>query len=205
MNVKNWFSDDPLADDFVREVKATVPWLLAAAIVVAGYYGVKNYRIARKAAASEAFVNAYTAEELEEAASKFGGTDAGGAIKLRLAKKYFDASRYQEALDLYSALSGEKAPDGFADIPEVGKAQCLEALGNFADALAAYEAFAEANPDSYLALSARLGSARVLAQMGEKDKALALLAEIKVSVNGNSVSEARVDATEDCVKRYEAK
>lgn len=205
MNVKNWFSDDPLADDFVREVKATVPWLLAAAIVVAGYYGVKNYRIARKAAASEAFVNAYTAEELEEAASKFGGTDAGGAIKLRLAKKYFDASRYQEALDLYSALSGEKAPDGFADIPEVGKAQCLEALGNFADALAAYEAFAEANPESYLALSARLGSARVLAQMGEKDKALALLAEIKVSVNGDSVSEARVDATEDCVKRYEAK
>ena len=205
MNVKNWFSDDPLADDFVREVKATVPWLLAAAIVVAGYYGVKNYRIARKAAASEAFVNAYTAEELEEAASKFGGTDAGGAIKLRLAKKYFDASRYQEALDLYSALSGEKAPDGFADIPEVGKAQCLEALDNFADALAAYEAFAEANPDSYLALSARLGSARVLAQMGEKDKALALLAEIKVSVNGDSVSEARVDATEDCVKRYEAK
>lgn len=205
MNVKNWFSDDPLADDFVREVKATVPWLLAAAIVVAGYYGVKNYRIARKAAASEAFVNAYTAEELEEAASKFGGTDAGGAIKLRLAKKYFDASRYQEALDLYSVLSGEKAPDGFADIPEVGKAQCLEALGNFADALAAYEAFAEANPDSYLALSARLGSARVLAQMGEKDKALALLAEIKVSVNGDSVSEARVDATEDCVKRYEAK
>ena len=205
MNVKNWFSDDPLADDFVREVKATVPWLLVAAIVVAGYYGVKNYRIARKAAASEAFVNAYTAEELEEAASKFGGTDAGGAIKLRLAKKYFDASRYQEALDLYSALSGEEAPDGFADIPEVGKAQCLEALGNFADALAAYEAFAEANPDSYLALSARLGSARVLAQMGEKDKALALLAEIKVSVNGDSVSEARVDATEDCVKRYEAK
>ena len=205
MNVMNWFKDDPLADDFVREVKATVPWLLAAVLVVAGYYGVKNYRIARKAAASEVFVSAYTAEELEEAVSKFGGTDAGGALKLRLAKKYFDGARYQEALDLYAMVSGENAPDGFADIPEVGKAQCLEALGSLQDALAAYEAFAESNPDSYLALSARLGSARVLAQLGEKEKALARLAEIKASVKDDPVSEARVDATEDCVKRYEAK
>ena len=205
MNVMNWFKDDPLADDFVREVKATVPWLLAAVLVVAGYYGVKKYRIARKAAASEVFVSAYTAEELEEAVSKFGGTDAGGALKLRLAKKYFDGARYQEALDLYATVSGENAPDGFADIPEVGKAQCLEALGSLQDALAAYEAFAESNPDSYLALSARLGSARVLAQLGEKEKALARLAEIKASVKDDPVSEARVDATEDCVKRYEAK
>ena len=205
MTVMNWFKDDPLADDFVREVKATVPWLLAAVLVVAGYYGVKNYRIARKAAASEVFVSAYTAEELEEAVSKFGGTDAGGALKLRLAKKYFDGARYQEALDLYATVSGENAPDGFADIPEVGKAQCLEALGSLQDALAAYEAFAESNPDSYLALSARLGSARVLAQLGEKEKALARLAEIKASVKDDPVSEARVDATEDCVKRYEAK
>ena len=205
MNVKNWFREDPLADDFVREVKATIPWLLAAVIVVAGYYGVKNYLAARKAAASEAFVSAYTTEELEEAVSKFGGSDAGGALKLRLAKKYFDGARYQEAMDLYASVSGDKAPDGFADIPEVGKAQCLEALGNYADALAAYESFAETNPDSYLALSAKLGSVRVLAQLGEKDKALARLAEIKASVKGDSLSESRVDAVEDCVKRYEVK
>ena len=205
MNVKNWFRDDPLADDFVREVKATVPWLLAAAVAVACFYGVKNYRAARKAAASEAFVSAYTTEELEEAVSKFGGSDAGGALKLRLAKKYFDGARYQEAMDIYASVSGENAPDGFADIPEIGKAQCLEAMGGYVDALAAYEAFAEANPDSYLALSARLGFARVLAQLGEKDKALARLAEIKASVKGDSVSEARVDAVEDCVRRYEAR
>lgn len=199
----NWFkNDDPLADDFVKEVKATIPWLIAAALVVGGYYGVKNYRAARKAAASDALVSAYTVEELEEAVSKFGGSDAGGALKLRLAKKYFDGGRYQEALDLYSALTGDKAPDGFADIPLVGRAQCLEALGSTADALAAYEAFAEENPKSYLALTARLGSARSLALSGDKDKALARLAEIKESVKGDAMSEARVDSTEDFVKRY---
>lgn len=203
----NWFKteDDPLAEDFVKEIRATIPWLLAAAVVVAGYYGVKNYMASRRAAASEALVNAYTAEELEEAVTKFGGSDAGGALKLRLAKKYYDAGRYQEALDLYTALSGDKAPDGFADIPEVGKAQCQEALGSYAEALAAYEAFAEANPSSYLALTAKLGSARVLALSGDREKALQRLAEIKESVKGDAVSEARVDATEDCIKRPVAK
>ena len=203
----NWFEteDDPLAEDFVKEIRATIPWLLAAALVVAGYYGVKNYMAARRAAASEALVNAYTAEELEEAVSKFGGSDAGGALKLRLAKKYFDAGRYQEALDQYAALSGDKAPDGFADVPEVGKAQCQEALGNYADALAAYEAFAEANPNSYLALTAKLGSARAIALSGDREKALQRLAGIKESVKGDALSEARIDATEDCIKRPVAK
>ena len=205
MNVMNWFKDDPLADDFVRELKATVPWLLAAAVAVAGYYGVKNYRAARKAAASEVFASAYTAEELEDAVAKYGSSDAGGALKLRLAKKYFDSGRYQEAFDVYEALSGVKAPDGFADIPEVGKAQCLEALGRHADALAAYESFTETNPESYLALSARLGAARSLALSGEKEKALERIAEIKASVKGDSSAEARVDAVEDCIRRYTAK
>ncbi len=203
----NWFKteDDPLADDFVKEIRATVPWLLAAAIVVAGYYGVKNYMASRRAAASEALVSAYTAEELEEAVSKFGGSDAAGALKLRLAKKYFDDGRYQEAMDVYAAISGENAPDGFADVPAVGKAQCLEALGSYADAVQAYDAFAEANPASFLALTAKLGAARATALAGDKAKALERVAAIRESVKGDAHSEARVDATEDCVKRAVAK
>lgn len=199
----NWFKteDDPLAEDFVKEIRATVPWLLAAALVVAGYYGVKNYMASRKAAASESLVSAYTVEDLEEAVSKFGGSDAGGALKLRLAKKYFDAGRYQEALDQYEALSGDNAPDGFADVPVVGRAQCLEAMGRHADAVQAYDAFVEANPSSYLALTARLGAARATALAGDRDKALARLAEIKESVKGDALSESRVEATEDCVRR----
>jgi tetratricopeptide (TPR) repeat protein len=203
----NWFKteDDPLADDFVKEIRATVPWLLAAAIVVAGYYGVKNFMASRRAAASEALVSAYTAEELEEAVSKFGGSDAAGALKLRLAKKYFDAGRYQEAMDVYSSISGENAPDGFADVPAVGKAQCLEALGSYADAVQAYDAFAEANPASFLALTAKLGAARATALAGDRAKALERVAAIRESVKGDALSEARVDATEDCVKRAVAK
>ena len=147
-------------EDLLKEIKSTIPYLIAAALVVGGYYGVKEYRAKQKAAASSALVSAYTVEELEEASSKFGGSAAGGVLKLRLAKKYYDAGRHQEALDIYRALSGDKAPDGYADIPAVGEAQCLEALGQHAEALKAYDAFVEANPESFLALTAKLGAAR---------------------------------------------
>jgi tetratricopeptide (TPR) repeat protein len=192
-------------EDLLKEIKSTLPWLLAAALVVGGYYGVKNFRAARQAAASEALVNAYTVEELEEAASKFGGSDAGGAIKLRLAKKYYDAGRYQEASDLYAKLTGSNAPDGYADIPVVGQAQCLEALGRPADALKAYEAFLTANPKSYLALTAKLGAARARALTGDTKTALARLADMKTAAKDDPLATARIDATEDCIKRLPKK
>jgi tetratricopeptide (TPR) repeat protein len=192
-------------EDLLKEIKSTLPWLLAAALVVGGYYGVKNFRAARQTAASEALVNAYTVEELEEAASKFGGSDAGGAIKLRLAKKYYDAGRYQEASDLYAKLTGSNAPDGYADIPVVGQAQCLEALGRPADALKAYEAFLTANPKSYLALTAKLGAARARALTGDTKTALARLADMKTAAKDDPLATARIDATEDCIKRLPKK
>ena len=68
-----------------------------------------------KAAASDALVSAYTTEEIEDAVAKFAGSATEGALKLRLAKSYFDAGRYEEALAQYEALVGN-APDGFADV-----------------------------------------------------------------------------------------
>ena len=205
MNLKTNPELFPLIEWWEKDGKQTVIWLLVAALAVGGWYWWKGHRASSRAAAADAVMNAFTTEELEDAVAKFSGSDAIGALRIRLAKKYFDDGRYQEALDQYTALSGDKAPDGFADIPEVGKAQCQEALGNYAEALAAYEAFAEANPSSYLALTAKLGSARVLALSGDREKALQRLAEIKESVKGDAVSEARVDATEDCIKRPVAK
>lgn len=192
-------------EDLLSEIKATLPWLLAAALVVGGYYGVKEYRAAKKAAASSALVNAFTVEELEEAASKFGRSAAGGVLKLRLAKKYYDAGRYQEALDLYRALADGRAPDGYADIPLVGEAQCLEALGKTAEAHKAYEAFAAAHPGNYLELTAKLGAARTLALTGDKKAALARLEALKKTVGDDSLSKMRIETTEDCIKRLPVK
>ena len=194
----------PLVEWWEKDGKSTVIWLLVAAIAVGGWYGWKNHKAAVKAAASDALVNAYTTEEIEDAAAKFSGSATEGALKLRLAKSYFDAGRYEEALAQYEALEGN-APDGFADIPAVGKAQCLEALGKFAEAAAAFDAFAEASPKNYLTLTAQLGAARSYAQAGDKKKALARIEALKSANKDDELAKARIEATETAIKRFEKK
>ena len=194
----------PLVEWWEKDGKSTVIWLLVAAIAVGGWYGWKNHKAAVKAAASDALVNAYTTEEIEDAAAKFAGSATEGALKLRLAKSYFDAGRYEEALAQYEALIGN-APDGFADIPVVGRAQCLEALGKFDEAAKAFDAFAEASPKNYLTLTAQLGAARSFAQAGDKKKALARIEALKSANADDELSKARIEATETAIKRFEKK
>ena len=190
----------PLVEWWEKDGKSTVIWLLVAAVAVGGWYGWKNHKAAVKAAASDALVNAYTTEEIEDAVAKFSGSATEGALKLRLAKNYFDGGRYEEALAQYEALVGN-APDGFADVPVVGKAQCLEALGRFDEAAKAFDAFAEANPTNYLTLTAQLGAARSFAQAGDKKKALARIEALKAANKDDALAKARVEATETAIKR----
>ena len=191
----------PLIEGWEKDGKSTVIWLLVAAIAVGGWYGWKNHKAAVKAAASNALVNAYTTEEIEDAVATFSGSATEGALKLRLAKSYFDAGRYEEALAQYEALEGN-APDGFADIPAVGKAQCLEALGKFDEAAKAFDAFAEASPKNYLTLTAQLGAARSFAQAGDRKKALARIDALKAANKDDELSKARIEATEQVIKRF---
>ena len=189
-------------EQLIQEVKSILPWLLAAGIVVAGYHGVRKYMADKRAAAAEAVSNAYTTEELEDAAAKFKGTKTEGVLRLRLAKSYFDSANYDSALEIYESLEG-KAPDGFEGGPAVGKAQCLEALGQFDEARAAFDAFAEANEKSFLALTAKLGSARCIAQAGDRAKAIETLEALKATVGDDELSKSRVESTLQIVKRYE--
>ena len=82
MNLKKNPELIPLVEWWEKDGKQTVVWLLVAAIAVGGWYGWKNHRVAMKAAAADAVVNAYTTEEIEEAVSKFSGTAAAGALRL---------------------------------------------------------------------------------------------------------------------------
>lgn len=191
----------PLIEWWEKDGKSTVIYLLVAAIAVAGWYGWKHHKAAVKNAASEALVGAYTVEELEEAVSKFGDTTTGGALKIRLAKGYFDAERYEDALAQYDALIGH-APDGFADIPVVGRAQCLEALGKFEEAAKEFDVFAEMSPKNYLTLTAQLGAARCFVQAGDSKKALARIEAIRKANKDDELALARIEATENAIKRY---
>ncbi len=193
----------PLIDWWEQNGKQTVVLALVAAIAVGGWYGVKNYRADRRAAAATVLLDNFaTAEELEDAVAKYESSAAGPSLRLRLAKKYFNDERYQEALDLYTELDGQ-APAGFEDVPAVGVAQCLEALEKYDEAVTAYDAFAAAKPTSYLALTARLGAARAIAARGDKVTARKRLEELTAEVKSDATATARVEATMDLVTRWE--
>ncbi len=183
----------PLLDWWDQNGKQAIILVAVAVIAVAGFYGTKAWRANRRAAAAHALMESYTATELEDGVAKYEGTAAGPALKLRLAKKYYDEERYQEALDLYTQLTGQ-APDGLADVPVVGAAQCLEALGKTEEAFQAYEAFVAENATSFLAFAAKLGAARTLALKGDKAGALARLETLKGEVKGDATATAAVDA-----------
>lgn len=192
----------PLIEWWEKDGKKYVTGLLIAAVVIGGWYWWKNHRATVRAAATDALASAYTTEEIEESVTRFSGTPTEGALRIKLAKSYFDAGRYEEALSAYEALASD-APDGFADVPAVGRAQCLEALSRFEEAQKAFDAFAEANPSNYLALTAQLGAARCIAQAGDKEKALARIDSIRAAYKDDEIATARIDATEKLVKRYE--
>lgn len=192
----------PVITWWEKDGKRLVTYVAVAAVLVLAYRGFVAHKASVRVAASAALVNSYTTEELEESVARFSGTPTEGALKLRLAKSYFDRGNYSAALEQYEALIGS-APAGFEAIPQVGRAQALEATGNYEGAISAYDKFVEENPAHYLTLTAKLGAARSIALIGDKAKALERLETIKEEVKADEISTARVNATIDVVKRYE--
>ena len=192
----------PVIEWWEKDGKQTLAIVAVCGIAVLGYYGVKHHREAQAEAASEALLGATVVDERAEAASRYEGTKAGPAIRLQLAKAYFDAENYEMALGLYEKLVGH-APDGFEAAPELGKAMCLEALERYDEALAAFDAFAQAHSGSYQALTAKLGAARAIAAGGDKAKALERLDALKEEVKDDERAVARVEAAKQLVKRWE--
>lgn len=191
----------PVIEWWEKDGKQTLVMLAVAAIVVGGFYGYKNWRQTQRTAAADAAMTAYSAEDLETAAQNYGSQKAGPAIKQRLAKKYFDDGKYREALDLYTALEGHAA-EGFEEVPAIGAAQCLEALGKCDEALAKFTKFAEENADSCFALTAKLGAARCLCQLDKREEAVKALEALKAEMKGDATAVARIEGTLDAVKRW---
>ena len=177
---------------------------VVVALVVAGAaLGGYKWWQDRGMAANREFAQAQSFEELEAVVAKYGSTSVGNATRLRLAKAYFDASRYEDALQTYETCLKKGAPNGFAEVAQLGGAHSLEALGNLDEAFAAYSGFAEKNPKHFLAAQARMGMARILTLQGKKDEAKQLLELLKAEKTGEPMVEAMVAQLEDVIGRYE--
>ena len=192
----------PLVAWWQKDGKQTVIALAVVGAAILAWNGYKNYREVRRVDAGSALISANGVEELEEAVSKYGSTEAGAGLKLKLAKAYYDAANYSGAADLYAELDG-KAPVGFEDVPALGVAECLEAQEKYGEAAKAYADFIEAKAASPFVLEAKFGAARVKAAAGDRDGAVKDLEAVKATFKDDAGKTALVDAAIDVVKRWE--
>ena len=124
-------------------------------------------------------------------------------LNLKLAAALFDRGAdgdCESALEIYEKLISEGGvAGGYDDIPVIGRAECLEALGRYDEAVAAYSGYLSSKSEGSLVLEANLGYARCLAQTGKRDEAVAYLEELKKTRKDDS---ERIDATIDIAKRW---
>ena len=175
----------------------------AVTLIAIGALAFIHYRKGKLSEANIELTQANSVEELEEVIAKFGGLKPGNAARIRLAKAYYDASRYEEALDTYATCEQNGAPKGFEDLVTLGRAHSLEALGKNDEALEIFKSFSENKKESFLYPQAKMGMARVLTLQGKKDEAKNLLDELKAEKTDDPVWEMTVANLEDVIDRYE--
>lgn len=176
----------PVIEYWEQHGKKTVAVALVALVAGVGYWAWDRARTQTRMEVADALVENYAGampgmttkqaaasavEELLAAIDKAKDPSVVPLLKLRLAKMQYAAGNYADAEALYTELKGA-APAGFEDVPAVGLAATLEASGKFAEAQAAYDAFVKDAGASMLKLEAQIGSARCLAQAGQKDAAV---------------------------------
>lgn len=140
---------------------------------------------------------AETAADFEAVADL--GSDAAALARLDLARAYFSAGDYEEALQVYDAaqdaLDGQPA---LRDIAVVGRICTLEALNRTDEALAAVaeaeQTILGADPVHYLAGELILAKARLLCAKGDKAAAKAALAPLTDAAEGDPLARYAVRA-----------
>ncbi|MGN1359250.1 MAG: hypothetical protein ACI4X9_02200 [Kiritimatiellia bacterium] len=154
--------------------KALVQFALAALVAIS-LYAFWQWRQARLDQASAQITAAQSVDELEAAEARYGSTGAGSLLQLRLARAYYDLSRYDDALAAYNAFLARHASHPFAPVARIGIAATQEAMGDYPAAQASYSQLVAAATPAYLLPEAKLGIVRVLPLSDKKDEAAAQL------------------------------
>ena len=216
------------ADDTSLQVPASIPedlipawlwvkengtqWLVTIAVGVLLAVGVSVFlrnRAGQAAKASEQLLaqsanetTENTIERLAKTVEDYGGTPAGVAAELKLAKAYCDAGQYEKALAEYDAFIKKHGSFPLVDVARVGRGFALCGLNQTDEAIAAFRAFREKNPGHYLTQQTIFGEAACLAQQGKKDAAKVLLQDLRVA-NRDTPWESAIKRMEGAIDRYQ--
>jgi tetratricopeptide (TPR) repeat protein len=179
-------------------VQTSIAIILAGAVI-----GGVHYYKSSVATANKELLKANTIEELEALVHNYRFWKVGNTARLRLAKSYYDASKYEDALNAYDTCISKGAPVGFAEVAAMGRAVCFEALNRLDEAMEAYESFVKDNPAHFLVTQAQMGQARVLTLQGKKDEAKKLLETLKAEKNDDPMAEMAIVQLQGVIARYE--
>ena len=193
----------PLYDWWKEKGAKSLITAAAVALVAVGILGYMQFQKGKIADANIELTQANSVEELEGVVAKYGSLKPGNAARIRLAKAYYDASKYEDALATYEECETKGVPKGFEDIVTLGRAHSLEALEKSDEALAIYKSFADNKKESYLYPQAVMGLARVLTLQGKKDEAKKLLEDLKAEKTDETAWEMAIASLEEIIDRYE--
>ena len=193
----------PLYDWWKANGNQFLVTVTAVVVIAGGVFAFKQARASKIAMANQELRSASSLDELENTVAKYGSTKAGNAARLRLAKAYYDASKYEDALGAYDTCIRKGAPAGFREVAELGRAHALEGLDRLDDALAAYQAFEKANPSHFLLPQAVMGAARVLTLQDRKDEAKTRIENLKALKTSDAAWEMAIANFEGVLDRYE--
>ena len=186
-------------------------WLVTISVAVLLTVGVSIFLRNREAQANKASTQLLEQlptieaqiQSLEKTVADFGSTPSGTAAKLKLAKAYYDAGRYADALTTYDDFIKENGSFPFADVARVGRGYALSGLNRIDEAITAFRTFRTKNPGHYLVQQATFGEAACLTMQGKKDAAKALLQDLRAA-NRETPWESAAKRMEGAVDRYQA-
>ena len=192
----------PLYDWWQANGARAIAVAVIAALIAAGVFGFRQYYNNQITGANLALTQSQGIEELETALAQYGMFKPANALRLRLAKAYFDGGRYADAVSAYQDCIAKGAPKGFEDQAALGLACALEGDKQYEAALAAFRDFQKNRAESLLIADAEFGEARTLSLMGKKDEALKLLATFEEKAKDDADAKVRVASWKALIERY---
>ncbi len=172
----------PETEDVLEVLRTYGPAIaIGLVLAVAIFLGITFHRHRQATArmeASQRFMRAQTAEELQMIVDDYPGTVMAPMALLALASERYHEGAFDRAEMHYRRFLQDHSDHLMRPAAELGLAYSDEAQGRLDDALQGFRSFQTAHGDHYLAPPARLGEARVLGQLARYDEARAIYDEI---------------------------
>lgn len=195
----------PLIAWWEKDGKKTLMYAGAAVAVCLGIWGFKVWReqVANAAHAAE-LTPVMSVDAAREQLETHGQENP--VFRLKLASALFNRAEegdFAAALEIYEQFAdGRQLPSALVSLPKLGRAECLEALGRYAEAETAYRNLLDNQQGATQAENAKFGLARTLAALDRREEASKLLDEFeKTLAEDDYFGRKRLEQCRDCIAK----